>query len=227
MAAAVERLLAATAFRTITMSVCAYIDGFNLYYGCLKNSNQKWLNIDHLLKLVTKNNTIDKIYYFTARVSGTPSEPGKPQRQNIYFRALMSLGNVEIVYGHFLSHPVTMPETTPSKQLTGRRVCVLKIEEKGSDVNLASYLLRDTFNDQFNQALVLTNDSDLATPVKMVRDDIGKRVTILNPHKYPARKLQQCATDMKQIRMGAIRASQFSPVISDSKGNIRKPAQWN
>lgn len=209
------------------MSVFAYIDGFNLYYGCLKNSNQKWLDIDRLLRLVTKNDSIDKIYYFTARVSGTVADPGKPQRQNIYFRALMALGNVEIIYGHFLSHPVLMPELTRHKQPTGQRVNVLKTEEKGSDVNLASYLLRDAFCDHFSHALVLTNDSDLATPVKMVRDDVGKRVTILNPHKYPARKLQECATDVKQIRSGAIQASQFSSDIKDLKGKIRKPDQWN
>ena len=227
MAAAVEELLAATAYRITAMRVYAYIDGFNLYYGCLKGSNQKWLDIDHLLRLVSKKAVIDRIYYFTARVSGTADDPGKPQRQSIYFRALNTLGNVKIVYGHFLSHAVLMPETTRQKQLTGRRVRVLKTEEKGSDVNLASYLLRDAYSGHFDQALVLTNDSDLATPVKMVRDEVGKPVTILNPHKSLARMLQQCATNVKQIRMGAVRAAQFAPVLQDSKGRFFKPEAWN
>lgn len=47
-------------------------------------------------------------------------------------------------------------------------VKVIKVEEKGSDVNLASHLLLDAFQGNFDVAAVLSNDSDLVEPVRIV-----------------------------------------------------------
>jgi len=46
---------------------------------------------------------------------------------------------------------------------------VFKTEEKGSDVNLATHLLLDGFQDRYAAAIVITGDSDLVTPIKMAR----------------------------------------------------------
>ena len=79
---------------------------------------------------------------FTARVSGTPADPSKHQRQNVYFRALRRyLPEVEVYFGHFLSHKVRVPLAQPA---VGQRTAeVIRTEEKGSDVNLAVHLLND------------------------------------------------------------------------------------
>ena len=42
------------------------------------------------------------------------------------------------------------------------------LEEKGSDVNLAAYLLDDAWQDRFEAAAVLSNDTDRVTPIRMV-----------------------------------------------------------
>jgi hypothetical protein len=48
-------------------------------------------------------------------------------------------------------------------------VRVLKTEENGSDVNLATYLLSDAYEQVFEKAVVISNDSDLCTPIALVR----------------------------------------------------------
>jgi hypothetical protein len=60
-------------------------------------------------------------------------------------------------------HPIPNPPTPPTL------VKVVKIEEKGSDVNLATRLLIDAFDRAFDAAVVITNDSDLAEPIRQVR----------------------------------------------------------
>ena len=66
-----------------------YVDGFNLYYGSLKKSPYKWLDLQTLFeKLLGNYNTIIEIKYFTARVSAREGDPGAPNRQNAYLKAL-------------------------------------------------------------------------------------------------------------------------------------------
>lgn len=209
------------------MTIRAYVDGFNLYYGLLRNTNLRWLDINRLIQTVAKVKSIDKIYYFTARIAQREDDPAKPMRQEAYFRALLTLPNVEIIPGHFLSHPVRMPIVTRAGKLTGKSARVLKTEEKGSDVNLASYLLRDAFVGSFDEAIVISNDSDLVMPIRIVTKDVGKTVRILNPHKRPSNELRDVATRMQNIRVGPASASQFLSEMNDRRGTIRRPPEWS
>lgn len=58
---------------------------------------------------------------------------------------------------------------------------MVKIEEKGSDVNLASLLLADGFRGKYEAAVVLSNDSDLMLPIHIVTRELGLPVGLLNP----------------------------------------------
>ena len=81
-----------------------YIDGFNLYYGCVKGTPHRWLDVDQLLRIVLPKNHITSIKYFTARVKPTPSDPDAPSRQAIYLKALKAhIPHLEIIEGRFLS----------------------------------------------------------------------------------------------------------------------------
>ena len=93
------------------MRTVVYVDGFNLYYGALKGTSWKWLDLVALFeKVLQPHHDILAIKYFTARVSGTSSDPSKPQRQDVYLHALQRYRPVvEIYLGHFLSH--TVPST--------------------------------------------------------------------------------------------------------------------
>jgi len=203
-----------------------YVDGFNLYYGAVKDTPYKWLNIRRLCELLLPNHAIDRIKYFTARVSGRPDDPDKPTRQQIYFRALRTIPHLDIIYGSFLSHEVMMPLAQPPAS-GSKFVRVIRTEEKGSDVNLATHLVHDAFRARFESAVLITNDSDLQEPVRIVRVEIGLEVGILNPHRQTtSRVLARRASFIKQIRPGVLKASQFPPVLRDSTGEIRKPATW-
>ena len=63
------------------MKTNIYIDALNLYYGAVRGTQYKWLDIDALFKMVFPRNTICKIKYFTSIVSSRPNDPGKPARQ--------------------------------------------------------------------------------------------------------------------------------------------------
>jgi hypothetical protein len=144
--------------------VIVYIDGFNLYYGALKGTPYKWLDIVALARRLAPNDHLVAVRYFTARVRPQPSDPQQPQRQQAYLRALGTFPLVTIHLGHYLSHATRMPLATP-KPGKSRTVEVIKTEEKGSDVNLATYLLLDAFRGRCDKAVVVTNDSDLQEPI--------------------------------------------------------------
>ena len=48
-----------------------YIDGFNLYYGALKGSPWKWLDLEKLCHLLLPRDEIILIRYFTSKVQGS------------------------------------------------------------------------------------------------------------------------------------------------------------
>lgn len=200
-----------------------YIDGFNLYYGLLKGTPYKWLDVGKLCQAMLPNDSIQSIKYFTANVSARPNDPQLPIRQQIYFRALKTIPHLSIIHGHFLTHSVPM-------QLTGvnpiRRVWVDKTEEKGSDVNLAAHLLHDGFKGLYDVAVLITNDSDLAEPVRMVKQVLNLSIGILNPHARNSRTLQQYATFIKRIRQNHLHACQFTDKLTDGTGEFHKPIGW-
>jgi uncharacterized LabA/DUF88 family protein len=203
-----------------------YVDGFNLYYGAVKGTQYKWLNILQLCRLLLPGAEIERIKYFTARVSARKDDPGKPTRQQIYLRALRTLSGLEIIYGSFLSHEVMMPVADPAPGQP-RFVRVTRTEEKGSDVNIATHLVNDAYRRIFDSAVLITNDSDLLAPIRIVKEELKLDVGILNPHRHtPSRVLTRYASFIKQIREGALKASQFPETMSDGKGEFRKPKAW-
>ncbi len=207
------------------MRTNVYIDGFNLYYGALRGTAYKWLNPWVMCQALLPQHQIVELKYFTANVSSRPGDPGAPTRQQAYLRALATLPNTQIVYGHFLTNEIWMPEAgCPAGQQ--RHVKVIKTEEKGSDVNLAAHLLRDAYTSSADAYVLVTNDSDLAEPIRIVRQELNARVGVLNPHRKPAHKLRKVASFLKPIRKGVLGASQFATTLHDANGTITKPANW-
>lgn len=209
------------------MRTNVYVDGFNLYYGSVKGTPYKWLDIAKLCSLLLPSHSINRIRYFTALVNARPGDPQQPQRQQIYLRALQTIPNLSIHHGHFLSNVKRLPLANPT-QNGPRTVEVLCTDEKGSDVNLATYLIFDGFAKDYDIAAVISNDSDLALPIRLVREQLGFPVGIINPHSPEKRskELYKIASFYRQIRKGPLSASQFPPVMRDTHGGIVKPAMW-
>jgi hypothetical protein len=106
---------------------------------------------------------------------------------------------------------------------------VTKTEEKGSDVNLATYLLVDGFQHDYEQAIVVSNDSDLMEPIRQVREVLGLRVGVLNPQRDEKKTswiLMRTADFYRRIRTGALAGRLFPPTLTAANGTIVKPAGW-
>lgn len=212
-------------FRSYPLKTNVYIDGFNLFYGALRHTPYKWLDLNALCEKMLPKNVINRIHYFTARVTDPPWDPYKSARQDAYLRALATFPNITIHEGRFLSNVVKMPLAYPPSG-GPYKVDVLKTEEKGSDVKLATALLVDAFNQDCDVAVVITNDSDLEEPIVVVNKLWGIPVGILNPHRYPSRELQKAASFYKPIRVGVLRTSQLPDPVIGPAGVISKPSGW-
>jgi uncharacterized LabA/DUF88 family protein len=203
-----------------------YIDGFNLYYGALKGSPYKWLDLEALCRHLLPKDSIHRIRYFTAKVSARPGDPQLPVRQQTYLRALATLPTVSVHLGVFyvntararLAHP---PATGP------KTAEIIKTEEKGSDVALATYLMLDACRGDCDTAVLITNDSDLREPLRLARDELGLTTGVINPHDASKRSRALQATFFKQLRATALASSQLPVQIIDASGRkITKPADW-
>lgn len=208
------------------MRTSVYIDGFNLYFGALKRTPHKWLDVTAMVQRhLAPHHRIMAVKYFTAKINSRPNDPDQPVRQATYLRALRTLPNFEIIFGHYLTKVVRMPLANP---LPGQSpvVEVLKTEEKGSDVNLATHLLHDAHLGLFDCAVVVSGDSDLLAPVRMVITDLRKPVGVLNPQNHPCVVLKRHATFYKHLRSNFIAASQFPATLIDGQGTFTKPKEW-
>jgi NYN domain len=203
-----------------------YIDGFNLFYGCLKGSPYKWLDIEQLCRRLLPKDDINRIRYFSALVAARPGDPQQPVRQQAYLRAIESLPLVSIHLGEFYVSRVRMPLATPPA--TGpSTVEVIKTEGKGSDVALATYLMYDACRGDCQASVVITNDSDLREPLRIVKDELKLTTGIINPHPAHKRSRALTATFFKQLRPSLLSQCQLPAQLTDAQGLVvHRPASW-
>jgi hypothetical protein len=202
-----------------------YVDGFNLYYRALRRTPYKWLNIKELCNLALgQRYRVERIKYYTARVSDK-IDPGQSRRQQIYLRALQTIPEVQIYYGKFLVNPVRLPLQTPLADGT-RSAWVMRSEEKGSDVNLASHLVHDAHKGVFEAAAVVSCDTDLVEPVRIVSQEIGLPVCLLPPQVQGSKSLKAVATEVRRIGEARLKQAQFPDIVQAAGGEIRKPGSW-
>lgn len=207
------------------MRTSVYIDGFNFYYGAVRGTPYKWLDFRALLRRILKpKHEIVSIRYFTALVSATSDDPDKPNRQQTYIRALEAhLPVIEVHYGFFLrsvkkgalAHPTADRRTDD----------FIRTEEKGSDVNLAVHLLRDAWRGRYECAVIVSNDSDLAEAMRVVKTDFGKVIGLITPTgKSSSKELTAHADFVRRVRRNALAQSQLPNPIPGT--SIHKPLLW-
>ena len=208
----------------VYMKAYVYVDGFNLYYGSLRDTPYKWLDISKLCSFLFPNYSISKIKYFTApvKIRENDKDHDKPNRQQIYFRALRTIPDLEIINGTFLVHKVMMKKADGTGYIK-----VVKTEEKGTDVNIASHLINDGHNKKYDIAIIISNDSDLVEPVKIIIKELNLPVIVVSPFERNTIELKKIATSVRQIRKGVLEASQFSENLTDEVGVFTKPVSWN
>jgi uncharacterized LabA/DUF88 family protein len=121
---------------------------------------------------------------------------------------------------------ITRPLVAPIQGLP-RYVDVHTTEEKGSDVNLAAHLVRDAYLDRFDVGVVISKDTDLAEPIRIVAKELGKPVGILCPDASCPTDLRSVASFVRYIGNSHLSQSQFPVSIQEPSGKtITKPAAW-
>lgn len=230
------------------MKINVYIDGFNFYYGAVKDTPYKWLNLREFCEQSLPGHTIHRIKYFTAQVNARPNDPHQPVRQQTYWQALETLDQFYIHKGTFRERKKTVvlhADDPLAPPLPGVKfVDALVSEEKGSDVNLATELLIDAFQNDFEAAVIISDDSDLISPILAVRRHLQLQVGVLNPqherNPHTGRRryrkdLQRSVTAgqqptqwfYKHIDRSLLAVCQFSDPVVDKNGRaIKKPSAW-
>ena len=199
-----------------------------MYYGCLKGTPYKWLDLCGLFsRCLPAGHTLLKVKYFTARVSALPNDPGAPIRQQAYLSALKAHcgTSIEIIEGHFQIKPKHVPLFRTPTTI----VKVLNTEEKGSDVNLAVELVNDAWQNDFDCGVVVSNDGDLARSLRIVKQTVRKKVILYTPGGHlrvrtPLASLTRWAHKQFDIDPAHLAASQLPNQIAGTP--IVKPATW-
>jgi uncharacterized LabA/DUF88 family protein len=199
--------------------VVFYINGFNLYFGIRENNWQRyyWLDIEKLAKaFVLKDDQLVDVKYFTARVSSPQDQVG---RQSTYLDALSSCTNTRIIYGQFKSQ---------KKRGNACRQWFYNSSEKKTDVNIATEMLTDTFQDKFDKAYLVSGDSDLVPPILKIRELFpSKIVNVVFPPKRFTEELKLATHSSLYIKKRNLRRALLeNPSISKSGQYYNKPIEW-
>ena len=165
------------------LNTIIYIDGLNLHYS-LDNTPYKWLNVQSLTRniLTSSFHKIVKIKYFTA----IPTKADSARKHHLYLQALETLQNIEIIYGKHkkrrIKGKLIKYDPTLNKEIiTNKTVKIFKPEEKETDVNIASHIVYDSCKENIDCIVLLSNDTDLKTPLKFVKYRLKKKVVIITP----------------------------------------------
>lgn len=229
------------------MKAIFYIDGFNFYYLRTKQQpHHKWLNLKALADIIVPaGTTVEQVNYYTAHVSGK-LDSDAPRRQQLLFSALSTVPEIKIVKGNFqyeqkwagLAKPAqAKPDGYVWTQPEPEVVKIRHTEEKGSDVNLGVHLVRDGFLGAFDVAYVLTNDTDLVEPIKIVSEELGKEVVMVAPCRYflkgkykvpvPSKTLFNVSNRTHYIDDHELAAAQFPRSIPRTgKKPVIRPDTW-
>jgi len=211
--------------------VIAYIDGFNLYFGLRDGKLRRyyWLNLRALAEnLLRQGQHLVFTKYFTSRISGAwagdPPDRAKHlnrerKRQSDFLDALDTLTDFKRYEGHFLGKDVRCRACGASWRTH---------EEKMTDVQMATEMLTDAFEDQFDTALLISADSDLVPPTLAVQRMFPKkRIVVAFPPSRRSVELQQAASASFPIGRRKIALSQFPDEVTKPDGFVlRRPQSW-
>lgn len=226
-----------------------YIDGYNLYYGRLRNTAFKWLDVvsffEHLLKVQDPSATLEVVKFFTAPALARFASHGADsvQAQQSYHRAMQHVhpARFELVCGaHSFDKDGTLLPTFVAGQPYNRlaRTRVWKLEEKKTDVNIAMAMYRDAAKSRYQQVVICSNDSDAEPALQALREDflhltIGVVTPVPpadpkkgSPRGVSASLAQHAHWVRHHLRDEELAQAQLPLIVPTHKKPIRKPVHW-
>jgi uncharacterized LabA/DUF88 family protein len=226
------------------MDTIVYVDGYNLFYGRLRNTSYKWLDIVKLFESIAKtqdpSSNIIQIKYFTAPVRANFASHGRDSvtAQNTYHRALNQVyqQQIEIISGYHTVEKGYPPRYNKPIDKDDR-VEVWKFEEKQTDVNIALAMYKDARDANVNQQILVTSDSDLELALKLISSDVPHmKLGLIIPRKKPEpgqkvrppnKSLSQYACWTRNYILDEeCQKFQLNDRIATKKKPIDKPSYW-
>ena len=178
------------------LRVSVFVDGFNFYYS-LKRARKNdpdfqrfyWLDFVKFFEhFLLKGQSLQKVYYFTA----PDRNPDRRIRQEALFRAneLINGSRFEVVNGLYYDKPFSC------------RICNARFtvpEEKRTDVNICAYMMRDCALDDVDGLILVTADSDLITPIELIKRHYqNKKLRLFFPPAAFSRDIYNLIKSYKQ-----------------------------
>ena len=224
------------------MKTAVYVDGYNLYYGRLKHTIYKWLNLHALISKILHqqdpDSSIISCRYYTAMVKARLARHGSQsvQAQCVYHQALESCygPRVEVIKNlHVLDDKPLMrfvPGQPPNKEDTVR---VWRLEEKQTDVRIALDAYRAAIGRTVEQIVIVSNDTDLVPLLETLKYDAPhvRRGAIIPRHESSPRRPAQdiinlCHWTRRHILDEELASCQFPERVATRKKPAIKPYYW-
>lgn len=218
------------------MKTIVYVDGYNLYYGLLRRSAFKWLDLYRLFQdhALGPGADVVEVRYYTAPVLGRMSDdPESSKRQRTYLQALRKMPphKVTIIEGKIMAETPVLRLVNPIPECPNlTHVRVHKFTEKKTDVNLASDLISGAWSGAYEQAVICSNDTDLEGSLRAVKQSIpAVRLGLVAP--IPNNDARKIAADLskhadwsKALSLVHIERSQLPEKIPGTA--LWRPEQW-
>ena len=226
-----------------------YVDGYNLYYGRLRGTPYKWLDVvalfSEMVRTVEPGSEVVGVKYFTAPALARFATHGDAsmQAQNDYHRALTArypqvfevILGTHTWEGNGTALPVFVQGQPFDKSNT---VKVWRVVEKKTDVNLALHMYRDACRGEVDQAVLVSNDSDAEPTLRALAEDFPSvRLGVVMPLPHPVegdkrgRPASRSLNDLAHwcrtyIRDDELGRAQLPHQVPTRKKPARKPAHW-
>jgi 6-hydroxy-3-succinoylpyridine 3-monooxygenase len=230
-----------------------YIDGYNFYYGCLRGTPHKWLDllplfVKHILPSALvkdgdghiRQSTLlpsPSIKFFTAKIiESVARAPDSVSSQARYHTALRKLhgGRIELIEGYYAVNKMKVKIVDAEDPDRAPRECqeiqAWKVEEKQSDVNLALQVYHDAITGQIDHAVIVTNDTDIAPALEMLRAHTNVLIGVVVPttdHTRPPNTdlVKLAHWTRRHINSNELAGCQLPRVIQ-GKRPTTKPESW-
>ncbi len=229
------------------MDTIAYIDGYNLYYGRLRGTPYKWLDLISLIESICKiqdpNSKLLQVKYFTSPVKANLATHGieANKSQNTYHKALRAKypDRIDIIMGGHYIGAATAPSRSGKKIDRTNKVSIWKLEEKQTDVNIALHIYRDIAVKQTcQQAVLVSADTDLEPALELIKQDAPGSICGLilpNPEpefektrheRMPKSLMAKSDWTRKHIKSSELESHQLPTQIPGKRTPAIKPDYW-
>lgn len=217
------------------MRTIVYIDGYNLYYGAIRHTAYKWLDIYRLFKehILLPDTELLQVRYYTAPVLGSLcDDPASPQRQRQYLQALRKIHpqHIRIIEGKLIKGQATLRLVDPVPEAPElEKVKVSTLTEKKTDVNIAADMVAAACLNQVEQVVLCSNDSDMEGALKTIRNHcpairLGLIAPSASPGRHVSKDLSRHVDWIKDLKPDDLNAAQLPDKIPGT--SIRKPEGW-